>query len=248
MPNRILRDWTTSETIDKLSQGAEVFFTRLIMKADDFGNYTANLKLLKAALFPLKSYNESEIKTWLDECWGVGILKKYTSDKKDYIHIPDFGQRLRAMRSQYPDFGQAVDRHVSVIRPLETKRNEGNKNEEEKGLHALASNINTLLKRTNPNTMDVVYMAQQWVESGHQPNTIIPKLKAMKAHYELNNLTFPTKIETLTSSFMEADWEEKIKESDPERKAERINKTLKDANRRQPEPDTIGTSAPGSLG
>lgn len=249
MPNRVLRDWTTSETIDKLSQGAEVFFTRLIMKADDFGNYTANLKLLKAALFPLKNYHESEIQLWLDECCSVGILKMYSSDHKDFINIPNFGQRLRAMKSQYPDISQSNGSQLSVNGRPETKRNEDEKNKkgiEGVNIHALASDINTFLKRTNPNTMDVVYMVQQWVEEGH--TDILNQVKAMKAHYDLNNLTFPTKIETLTQSFSEADWIEKLKESDPDRKAERISKTIKDASRRTPEPDTIGTSPAGSLG
>lgn len=247
MPNRILRDWTTSETIDKLSQGAEVFFTRLIMKADDFGNYTANSKLLKAALFPLKNYSESEISAWLNECCMAGIIKKYNVSDKFFINIPNFSQRLRAMRSQYPDIGQAYDGHVSDIGRPETKRNEEERNlKGSEYIHALASEINTFLKRTNPNTMDVVYMVQQWINEGHKD--ILIQLRAMKAHYELNNLTFPTKIETLTSSFSEADWIEKMKDHDPERKAERISNILKNANRKQPEPDTIGTSAPGSLG
>jgi hypothetical protein len=122
MPNRILRDWTTSETIDKLSLGAEVFFTRLIMKADDFGNYTGNWKLVKAALFPLRSHNEAQIEVWIDECVNAGIVKKYSVDCKDYLNIPNFGQRLRAMKSQYP--GQSNDGHLSDKGRPETKRNE----------------------------------------------------------------------------------------------------------------------------
>jgi hypothetical protein len=133
MPNRVLRDWTTSETIDKLSQGAEVFFTRLIMKADDFGNYTANTKLLKAALFPLKNYSEFEINDWLSECINAGIILKYTAESKDFINIPNFGQRLRAMKSHFPAISQTNDGHVSVSGRLETKRNEGETETKEKG-------------------------------------------------------------------------------------------------------------------
>jgi len=130
MPNRVLRDWTTSEAIDKLSLGAEVFFTRLIMKADDFGNYTANEKLLKAALFPLRE--APSIGAWLIECVKVGIIKKYSIEGKDYLNIPNFGQRLRAMKSQYPDISQSDDGHLSVNGRPETKGNEGKRNEDEK--------------------------------------------------------------------------------------------------------------------
>ena len=124
MPNRVLRDWTTSEAIDKLSVHAEVFFTRLIMKADDYGNYTANPKLLKAALFPLRDCLAHEVNKWIEECVRLGIIKKYTVEGKDYLNIPNFGQRLRAMKSQYPAIGQTNDGHMSDNGRPETKRNE----------------------------------------------------------------------------------------------------------------------------
>lgn len=124
MPNRVLRDWTTSETIDILSLGAEVLFTRLIMKADDYGNYTANIKLLKAALFPLKNYEDSQVASWVNECAQAKILRIYVHDGKSYIHIPNFGQRLRAMKSQYPDYVKPDDGQVTDKGRPETKRNE----------------------------------------------------------------------------------------------------------------------------
>lgn len=102
MPNRVLRDWTTSEAIDQLSPGAEVFFTRLIMKADDYGNYTANSKLLNAALFPLRKYPLSKIEAWIIECIACGAVKPYNVDGKAFLNIPNFGQRLRTMTGKYP--------------------------------------------------------------------------------------------------------------------------------------------------
>lgn len=124
MPNRVLRDWTTSEAIDTLSVHAEVFFTRLIMKADDYGNYTANPKLLKAALFPLRDVSAHEIDNWITECITCGIIKKYSVEGKDYLNIPNFGQRLRAMKSHYPDLSQSSGSHTTVNSRLETKRKE----------------------------------------------------------------------------------------------------------------------------
>lgn len=129
MPNRVLRDWTTSEAIEKLSLGAEVFFTRLIMKADDFGNYTANDKLLKAALFPLREAHS--IQSWMDECVKAGVVKKYSVEGKWYLTIPNFNQRLRAMKPQYPDISQSSDGHLHVNGRPETKRNEEKRNESE---------------------------------------------------------------------------------------------------------------------
>lgn len=111
MPNRVLRDWTTSENIDRLSSEAEVFFTRLIMKADDFGNYPANPKLLRSALYPLREVSTTDLDKWLKECLRVRIVRKYTVDGKDYLTIPNFDQRLRAKRSKYPP--PSDDGHMS---------------------------------------------------------------------------------------------------------------------------------------
>lgn len=123
MANRVIRDWTTSESIDKLSLGAEVFFTRLIMKADDFGNYTGNWKLILAALFPFRSHNEDQIDVWIDECEAIGVVKRYSIEGKNYLHIPNFGQRLRTMSGKYPQPADKCPQPADIARP-EEKRNE----------------------------------------------------------------------------------------------------------------------------
>lgn len=103
MANRILRDWTFSENVDQLSFESEVFFTRLIMKADDYGKFHGSEKLLKAALFPLKEVSFIQIKKMISECIKNGIIISYTVDSKAYVQILDFGQRLRVMNSKFPD-------------------------------------------------------------------------------------------------------------------------------------------------
>lgn len=126
MANRVLRDWTTSDSVDKLSAGAEVLFTRLIMKADDYGSFHAHPKLVRAALFPLKDYNEVKITGWIDECVAAGVLFRYVADGKLLLRIVNFGQRLRNMRGAFPppdDNSQQVAADFSE-RPPETKRNE----------------------------------------------------------------------------------------------------------------------------
>lgn len=125
MANRVLRDWTTSEAVDNLTSGAEVFFTRLIMKADDYGSYHSNPKLIKAALFPLKETSIREIEGWLNECIKAGLVFTYESGGRKYIRIDNFGQRLRNMRNTFPqpDVNPLTSRGNS--RPeTETKRNE----------------------------------------------------------------------------------------------------------------------------
>lgn len=123
MANRVLRDWTASESIDQLSEGAEVFFTRMIMKADDYGSFHSNPKLIRAALFPLKEYKDSQISKWVNECIDAKVLFAYTVDGREYLRIVNFGQRLRNMRGQFP---HPVDDPLTIRResPPETKRNE----------------------------------------------------------------------------------------------------------------------------
>jgi len=102
MANRILRDWTQSENIDLLSDKAEVFFTRLIMKADDYGCYYGNPKLLKYHLYPLKNVSEATISNLIKECVKANLIVFYSVENKDYIKIINFGQRLRTMNSKFP--------------------------------------------------------------------------------------------------------------------------------------------------
>lgn len=125
MANRVLRDWTASESIDKISPEAEVFFTRLIMKADDYGSFYSNPKLIRAALFPLKEYKDATISKWVNECIEAKLIFAYTVEGKEYLRIENFGQRLRNMRSTFP---QPDSNPLSIRREsppeTETKRNE----------------------------------------------------------------------------------------------------------------------------
>jgi len=137
MPNRILRDWTDSESVNSLSWQAEVFFTRLIMKADDFGRHPANTKLLGSILFPLKDgIRDADITRHLAECEGAGLIAVYESESKKYLEIKNFSQRTRIMRSKYPAPCKSNDGHMTVIcqshdgvkpNQTETKPNQTNK-------------------------------------------------------------------------------------------------------------------------
>ena len=87
MANRILRDWTQSENINQLSEPAEVFFTRLIMKADDYGCYYGNLKLLKSALYPLREISNENLQYSINECSVCGLILLYVIEGKQFIKI-----------------------------------------------------------------------------------------------------------------------------------------------------------------
>jgi hypothetical protein len=104
MPNRILRDWTDSEKMNALDAPTERFFTRLIMKADDYGRFNASAKLLRCNLYPLliDEICEDDISGWLAACHKAGLIALYEVDSKPYLQIENFNQRLRSKREKYP--------------------------------------------------------------------------------------------------------------------------------------------------
>ena len=103
MPTRVLRDWTDSDRVNKLSAEGERLFIRLIMKADDYGRYFADTKRLKSFLFPLtESLRESDISRWLDECQQAGVIRIYEVAGKRYLELLNFNQRMRQMKAVFP--------------------------------------------------------------------------------------------------------------------------------------------------
>ena len=108
MPNRIIRESAlTSTTLDSLSDGAERFFFRLTLVADDFGRFDADPRVLLAKCFPLKVTRlklERITKWWLEliEC---GAVKAYRVDCRMYGYFPAWSkhQQVRAKTSKYPD-------------------------------------------------------------------------------------------------------------------------------------------------
>lgn len=109
----MLRDCTDSDRINQLSGPAEIFFYRLMMKADDYGSYHAKPSLIKAGLFPLRldSIREADISRWITELEATkgpngeksGLIVLYEVGSKPYLRIVNFGQRLQNMKNKYPD-------------------------------------------------------------------------------------------------------------------------------------------------
>lgn len=104
MPSRILRDWTDSLALAELSPEAERFFVRLIMKADDYGRFHGDERLLKSALFPLLAdVRLSAVRSWRDECAAARLLAPYQDERgRVFLEIVNFGQQRRA-KSKFPE-------------------------------------------------------------------------------------------------------------------------------------------------
>lgn len=129
MPNRILRDWTDSFIVDELDVHAERFFVRLIMKVDDFGRFSADKRLLKSQLFPLKSdIRDTDIARCLTACEKAGLITIYTVASKCYLQIENFKQTLRQKTTKYPSPDECIADATHMISNSESiaslKRNE----------------------------------------------------------------------------------------------------------------------------
>jgi len=129
MPNRILRDYTDSLAFDGMSADAERLWTRLLVKADDFGRYHADPRLVKAGCFPLlDTLRTNELARWLDELSHRSLIFRYEAKGRSYLAIPRFRQRLRQETSKYPppdgepaDWRPTDDRQVTDSGRLETE-------------------------------------------------------------------------------------------------------------------------------
>lgn len=107
MPNRLIRESIReSDSIDKLSPQSEVMFYRLITYADDYGRFKADPRILNPALFPLKSYTDTQIIEWLDEVGKTFMISFYKgTDSKLYGYFANWGdyQQVRNKKSKYPE-------------------------------------------------------------------------------------------------------------------------------------------------
>ncbi len=111
MPSRILREGIiTSEGVDVLSAGAEVFYRRAMSAVDDYGRYYAKPELLMAALYPLRpgKVTGTDIEAWIQECMSADLIVAYEFEGKRYLEIKKFRQHIRATKgrfggSKFPD-------------------------------------------------------------------------------------------------------------------------------------------------
>lgn len=122
MPNRIVREGIlTSERVDKLSPPAEVTYRRLMSVVDDFGRYSANPKLIRAATYPLRldRVSDRDIGQHIAECEQAGLIRTYEAQGKPHLEIIDFRQRTRATASKWPSpDGQLSDKRPPLDRQM----------------------------------------------------------------------------------------------------------------------------------
>lgn len=112
MPNRIIREgWLDSAKIGLLTAGAERFFLRLCLRADDFGRFHGNPTILRNMLFPsCDNVTSKDVIRWVAECKDAALILFYRVKDSEYVEIPNFNQRTRALVSKFPaNDGQTTD-------------------------------------------------------------------------------------------------------------------------------------------
>lgn len=106
MPNRYVRETAIeSSRVNRLSWQGEVFWRRLLNRADDFGRYTASPELLRAALFPLQldQVSLADVERLLAECEAARLLSTYVGEEgKRYLALHKW-ERGRAIQSRFDD-------------------------------------------------------------------------------------------------------------------------------------------------
>lgn len=108
MPSRIIKETIIiSESLTAISAEAERFFWRLVVKADDFGLYYGDPRILASLCFPQKPPSEQKIRSWLNELVREDMVGTYTApeDGKKYLKLLNWGkcQQTRAKSSKYPE-------------------------------------------------------------------------------------------------------------------------------------------------
>jgi hypothetical protein len=111
MPTRLLRDWTDSLRFDGISADAERLFVRLLMKADDYGRFHSDPRLVRGACYPLaENLRTNDLSRWLDELSNRQLILRYEVGTRKLLAIPNFGQRLKMSRPKFPAInGMDVD-------------------------------------------------------------------------------------------------------------------------------------------
>lgn len=108
MPNRILKESIcTSESLDCLSDKAEILFYRLIVQCDDYGRFDGRAAIIRSRCFPLKtdSIKDKDVEKYLNELVACDLIYLYESGGKRYLAMTGWEnhQQVRSKRSKYPE-------------------------------------------------------------------------------------------------------------------------------------------------
>jgi hypothetical protein len=104
MPARVLKPGITgSENIDRLTQGGEILFYRLLTVVDDYGRADARPAMIRAHCYPIKEgVTTADCAAWLADLEVNGLVQTYAVDGKPYLQMLRWGNTPRALTSKFP--------------------------------------------------------------------------------------------------------------------------------------------------
>ncbi|EIQ00733.1 hypothetical protein OpiT1DRAFT_05288 [Opitutaceae bacterium TAV1] len=92
-----------SPRVNRLGDRAECLFWRLLTTVDDGGVYYADPLLVRAAVWPAKSYRVADVVRALEEIEHAGLIARWTDrDGVRYLCLLRFRQRLRYPSRKFP--------------------------------------------------------------------------------------------------------------------------------------------------
>lgn len=107
MPTRMLHEKICdSATLAELSSDEERLFHRLVVKADDYGRFHADPKLILGACLPLfvDKIEVSTVRMWRDRLADAGLIDLYVVEGREYLQLVTWGryQRQRGSNPKFP--------------------------------------------------------------------------------------------------------------------------------------------------
>jgi len=104
MPNRIVREgFLDSESVNKLSDAAEVVFHRLLLVVDDAGRTDARPDVLLSKLFPSSAKRRpKDIDQRIQECIDADLVQKYEFRGVSYLQISRWQRTSKTIYSKFP--------------------------------------------------------------------------------------------------------------------------------------------------
>lgn len=125
MPTRLVREGIlSSDSVAKLSWGAECFYRRLMSVVDDFGRFDGRTIVLRAALYPVQvdKVKESEVAAWKRESAAAGLVTCYVVEGKEFVQIEKFGTP-RAKTSKFPAPNLQTQTDANTCAQMQTDAN-----------------------------------------------------------------------------------------------------------------------------
>lgn len=124
MPDRILREaQLTSESLNGVSEEAQILFNRLTLVVDDHGRFDARPAVIRARCFPLMltGWPNERVSKALGELGAADMVCVYEADGRPYLHFVNWRkwQRIRAVDSKWPSPDDTCGHPLTSVRSRE---------------------------------------------------------------------------------------------------------------------------------